>query len=469
MKSNIFSSVLCVFAWMALPALTAHSQTATVIDRLSGFDEARIAAVAGWSDKPDDESLGREAAKLLYQVNRLARSGTIGSSPAGSAETIGSLLSIRGEVSGIVRWSLPKDLRNVLEFPEIYRVEVAVKTEARKVVVMTSVLPAAWLKPGANASVQETSATGVLVRPASDGQAAVIACPSLAWLASSSTDPNDRSAAFPAGPGFPADWSMLGSLGFDVSLFDGVRARDRQSLRLEDSAAFYPLLRIAASLDEASSKAIEPRRLPPADLLQRSADLVGHYVQMDLQTVRLTRITVTEDVTKEQLGSDHYWQIDALGDLGNVVIRIESKEQTNSDSNKDNGAIFENRYPVSIAVRNLPPFLLAAIEKATGEDADVTDVAMFSTQIRINAVFFRLWSYDSDFMAQHGGGKQFGPLLIASRIEDIEPARGEAAAVSYVGWYVAAFALLFIAVATIAGLLSSRRDAAAKRRNRSIG
>jgi len=262
---------------------------------------------------------------------------------------------------------------------------------------------------------------------------------------------------------------MLGSLGFDVSLFDGVRARDRQSLRLEDSAAFYPLLRIAASLDEASSKAIEPRRLPPADLLQRSADLVGHYVQMDLQTVRLTRITVTEDVTKEQLGSDHYWQIDALGDLGNVVIRIESKEQTNSDSNKDNGAIFENRYPVSIAVRNLPPFLLAAIEKATGEDADVTDVAMFSTQIRINAVFFRLWSYDSDFMAQHGGGKQFGPLLIASRIEDIEPARGEAAAVSYLGWYVAAFALLFIAVATVAGLLSSRRDAAAKRRNRSVG
>ena len=459
---------IAVFIAFMLSVNVAVTDAQSLIDRLSGFDETRIAAVAGWADKPDDEPLGREAAKLLYQVNRLGRSGAISTNPQAlnpaavdDSVRVGSLQSMHGNVQRMDRWQLPADLKQVLDFAQLYRVEVTGGSPAKTWIVLTSEIPSAWLKPGAEAMVQETSASGVLVRLETTGQPAILASPALTWLASVPKDPTSIASA----DGFSADWAMLGSLGFDLALLDGVQSRNRQPLRAEDSPAFYSLLRIAATLAELRSnaegvKTVPPHQIPPADLLKRSSEMVGRYVQMDLQTVRMTRIAILESNTQALLGSDHYWQIDALGDLGNVVIRIESAGHE--------PAIFENRYPVSIVIRELPPFLVKAIEQSTGESADVSDVAMFSTQIQIEGVFFRLWSYDSDFMKQYGGGKQFGPLLIASRIADIEPARGEATAVSYVGWYVAAFALLFIAIAIVTGLLSARRDAAAKRRNRSV-
>lgn len=466
---------VCIAFMLSVNVAVTAAQS--LIDRLSGFDETRIAAVAGWADKPDDEPLGREAAKLLYQVNRLGRSGAINTNPqelnpaaANDPVGVGSLQSLRGIVQRIDRWPLPADLKQVLDFAQLYRVEVTGGSPSKTWVVLTSVIPSAWLKPGAEAMVQETSASGVLVRLETTEQPAIVASPALTWLASAPKEPSEIPTDVPtpdaSSVGFPADWTMLGSLGFDLALLDGVQSRNRQPLRAEDSPAFYSLLRIAATLAELKSnaegvKTVPPHQIPPAELLKRSSEMVGRYVQMDLQTVRMTRIAILESSTQTQLGSDHYWQIDALGDLGNVVIRIESAGHE--------PAIFENRYPVSIVIRELPPFLVKAIEQSTGESADVSDVAMFSNQIQIEGVFFRLWSYDSDFMKQYGGGKQFGPLLIASRIADIEPARGEATAVSYVGWYVAAFALLFIAIAIVTGLLSARHDAAAKRRNRSVG
>lgn len=461
LRQNRLRLVAGAIAALVLVALPLDAQAQSVIDRLSGFDEARMASVAHWIEQPDDLSLAREAAKLLYQVNRTLRGGeleseldTTGASSSRSTDPLsiaaGHLVSIRGQVTAIRAWQLPDPLSDVLEFEVVYRVEVVESGSARPVVVITSEIPIAWIAlDGPQGSGRETSATGVRLRAASDAHPAVMAAPALTWLA------NSRS-------GVSADWALLGEHGFDVSVLEDVRSRDRQPLRSEDSDAFYPLLKVAAAIGSAGNvklsdgRVVVPSQEPAVDLLKDSASMVGRFIRLDVHTVRVMRVAVTQSRTKAQLGSDHYWQIDAIGDLGNVIIRIESEG--------GKAANFENRYPISIATRELPPFFKPLLTAGNATEADSTDMAMVSTSIGVDGYFYRLWSYESEYMARHGGGNQFGPLVIASRIIDMEPKRGDADSVSRIGWFVAALTVGAILTTIITGTITSRRDAAAKRR-----
>ena len=111
---------------------------------------------------------------------------------------------------------------------------------------------------------------------------------------------------------------------------------------------------------------------------------------MDLETVQVTRISVTEPHRQTQLGSDHYYQIDAVGDLGNVVIKIERPA-----GDEGPAATFENRYPVSVVVRELPDFLSQRIRVQEGGDAIVSQIKVL---VGVDAFFYRLWSYSTVFM-----------------------------------------------------------------------
>jgi hypothetical protein len=485
-------TILPGFAWAWCIAVSSLANAQSVIDRLSGFDEARITAVAPWLDQTnltaeDSKPLAIEAAKLLYQVNRLASAGLPATAEENNQDSsVGSVITIRGKAVAIEPWNLPDSLADVLEFKTIYRVKVVAEAEktteniaktssepdassadkssqtdnhstAKTWHIITSKIPANWLRDNTPAENRETSATGVVLRQAGESQTAVIAAPSLSWLATADAN-------------VPADWALLGSRGFDVSLLEGVRSRDRQELKIADSASFYPLLQIAESLHKTPAGDAEtktnntsevippPANLPAADLLKQSTKLVGRRVRLALQTVRITRIAVTEEVTKQRLGSDHYWQIDALGDLGNVVIKIDSKESED--------AIFENRYPVSVAIRTLPAFLAVAMNE--GKEGTQTEVAMVSRPIMVEAIYYRLWSYESDFMKQHGGGNQFGPLLLASQIQPLGgTARGGSGAAG-IGKYIAGFAIAGILAAALGSYYAARRDAAAKKRSRRL-
>ncbi len=71
----------------------------------------------------------------------------------------------------------------------------------------------------------------------------------------------------------------------------------------------------------------QPQAVEPVTLLSEPDGLVGQWLRMDLETVQVTRIAVTEPHRQAQLGSDHYYQIDAVGDLKNVVVKIERPER----------------------------------------------------------------------------------------------------------------------------------------------
>jgi len=441
--------IVALFVIVAAVSSPRFAIANQAIDRLSGFDADRVTTAASWVDNPADMGQIAEVAKLVYQVNRAAGTFSLlsnNASPLSSSSVVGEVVRIRGRVTKIDRIAVPATLAEVLEFSALYRVEVQAEEPAKSLVIIASRVPRAWTQKDSPANLGfATAATGVLSRSATATTPTVIVAESLAWLAG----PEAAGAV-------PTDWLLLSERGFDLSLFDGVKDRNRQPLKTDDAAAFYSLLRIADEFD-GTQASIQPATESADKMLRDSVSLVGRYVRVPLQTVRVTKVMVTQPGSRERLGGDHYWQIDAIGDLGNTIIKIER-------SAGDEGVTFENRYPVSVVAKRLPEFLTRQINAAAG--GTEIDVAMVATQVVVDGFFFRLWSYDSDFMDRNGGGKQFGPLLIASQMVDAEPPPGDTIGVSRLGWYVAGVMILGIFGVAISSIRAARGEAAEKRQQR---
>ena len=455
---------------ISLASIAAAQETRpqlSVVDRLSGFDADRIAAVSDWLQAPaDSERLG-EAAKLLFQVNRLART-SLAPPPAGPAPqdapdlplAVGDAVAIRGTAVALASAPLPAELAEVLELERIFRVEVRTSypsagaapapTAGPTIYVLTTSVPAPWLAQWAQMQRldQPTAATGVVLHADAQGRPQVLAAPAMSWFpaAGSSAD----------APSLTRDWALLASQGFDVSLLGQVRSLHREPLLAADQQAFYGMLRAASRLAEEPTPA--PLEADAAALLRDAEESIGRYVRLDCQSVRLTRIAITTPELQTAVGADHYWQLDAQGDLGNVVIQIESAE-ANAEP-----AMFHNRYPVSIVTLRLPDFLRQLVAADAAVEAHQSNVSLVSRQLRVEGFFYRLWSYDSDYMSQHGGGKQFGPLLMATRIVDIEPPPGDRAGVGRIGRVAAASVVVMLLATGIWMYVTGRQDAAARQR-----
>ncbi len=469
-------TLICCVLVSAVGGVAAQEPTAgpSLTDRLSGFDEQRIQDVGRWLQTPQDAERMGEAAKLLFQVNRLART-SLAAPPKGLAPAdnpalhlaAGDAVSIRGTATALASAMLPVDLADSLEFDRIYRVEVqtdytvtdgaapAQSLVGPKIYVLTTSIPSTWSSLWAKSRTldQPTAATGVVVQANADGRPRVIAAAGMAWF--------PRADSQVADDGGGGDWALLARQDFNVSLLDEVRLRNRKPLLAADHEAFYAMLKAA---DEIASLPLPP---PPtidaSELLRNAPAAAGRRLRLHCQSVRITRITLSNPALRASLGSDHYWQIDALGDLGNVVIRIEASE---SDAEP---VTFENRYPVSIVALTLPDFLQSLMGDDAQLDAARSDVLMISRQLIVDGFFYRLWSYESDYMRRRGGGNQFGPLLMATQLYDDEPPAGDPLGVAKIGQAAAAAALVMLIATGVWIYVTSQQDSAARARRRSQG
>lgn len=465
---------------------SAAAQSVAVVDRLSGFDSERIAAAGEWVDWPRDGERLAEVARLIYQVNRLTRSGgglgrggpaveRIDDRSAVDPRTgaVGDWVGIRGSAISVVAARLPEALADVLDFERVWMVEIELEEAAdlagmgdaasdrksgepvgglaRRVFVLTGSVPAGWLTSAAGSEplAQPTAASGVLVRPAVGGRAAVIATTGLAW--------------YPQVPEGEAadDLALLSLHGFDVSLMDTVGRLNGKPLLPADQAAFYGMLRAATSVGEQSPPPPPARRVDAGDLLKHAADNFGKRVRLPCQLVRVTKVWTDAPEARDLLGNSHYWQIDALGDLGNLMIRMEAGDAS------EEPVIFENRYPISIVAMELPPFLRALVVGGDSEAFVEADVALLTRQVIVEGFFYRLWSYHSDRMRGHGDGKQVGPLLVASLLLDAEPARGDPIGVNRIGQVAAIATALGLVAVLIWIRVTGRGDLLARARRRS--
>ncbi len=457
---------------------------AAAFDWLAGFDRPRLIRIGQWAAQAAsgsataDPQQRDEAARLLFQIKRLARvqpdslqpaAGTLAA--AGDQASIGewqpgTRVSIHGRATALSVATLPPPLADQLELRRLFLVTVTT-ADGRVVSVLSAAVPLEWLagqpsdQPGQPGQVgqpldEPTSLAGVVVAAASDladsgGEGAiqaVVATADLAWHPTV-----DRLGDQPAA----ADWALLAERGFDLSQVAKIRQRARQPLLAADRDAFYPLLAIAGQLADGDWSGVEA--VQPAELLQNPAPWVGRRLRMRCKVVRATRVMLQQPELESRLGSDHYWQIDALGDLAGVEVRLQSLDPEAAP------ALFAGQFPVSLVGLQLPDFL--ASEAGLDDDSAIvrSDVGKLARQVVVEGVFYRLWSYDSALMEQHGGGQQFGPLIMVSRIIDQEPVRDERGD----RWLMAGsatIALLLMAAGFLWVFLTQRGDRRARERRR---
>jgi hypothetical protein len=403
LRQTVFSFAACICLVTAFADASARGETA--VQLLSGFDVDRIEAAY----PPSDSKTFGELAKMVYRMNTISRKAVLGTvsrkavlgTVTDDAESLrlGDGISVQGTIVSLRTLKVPESLVEFLEI-EVFQDIVLKLDQVPKLDQGASetIHVIAGRLPREAGEGDRIEATGILIEEDTD-EPAMVSTP-LKWYPKTPTSPG---------------WRLLSGAGVDVSELARVADRNKKPLTAEDNDAFYQLLAVSKDIGRSPAAAqAEPNWIEPIDLLTQPQEHTGDWVRMRLNIVRVTQVAVTDIQRQKEIGSDHYFQIDANGDLGGTVIRVPRPEASEGDDVGD-PILFDGTYPVSLAMTELPGFLRDAIRQQEGADA-VT--AMISRPVQMEGFFFRLWSYSSDFMQRRGGGDQVGPLLIVAKMTD---------------------------------------------------
>ena len=414
--------------FLVLAAAAAKADSG--LDLVAGFDADRIERVFPLQD---DSSVS-EAAKLLFRLNKASAEALSNRNPARTTDLdVGQLSAVQGTFASAKAFAVPESLGDMLGIKRVLVVSLTLESGA-VINVLVGQIPAA-IQPGDRLTV-----TGMIVRRGS-----AIASVRLVW------EPADAGNA---------SWQWLSRRGVNAAELPGLNDRHQLSLVSDDADTFYAMLGAAAG----SPPFPKPVQVQPIQLLQDYDSLTARYVAMQVETIQVTRISVSDQLRRRQLGSDHYFQIDSVGQLGNTIVRIEPPAGSGpSNKRQSEPAVFEDRYPVSIVMRDLPGFLKKAIRDREGGDSVVSAI---NVQVQVDGFFFRLWSYQSDYMKQFGDTKQFGPLLVAAELRNLEAESSDPLGIHMIGWGAAVLVGLAIVTIFIWHRQSSAVDRQVSRRRR---
>lgn len=430
MQKSVFATEM-LFVVHCLIACVANADSA--VDLISGFDQQRVENAY---PPTDEKSLG-ELAKLLYRVQKV--DPTVLEKRAAESDdnppAVGQVVQIEGLVKAIKRHKVPTSLVEFLEFETFYEVSILPTgkegAERQRVVVPTL--------RGAIAAEDRISGMGFVLQHATADASLAIVVSRVKWFPNKSTSDGTR---------------LLSQQGVDLSALADVSTRQRQPLRPDDGDAFYPMLCAAQTIG--ADAVVQPKSINPVELLKDPKKYVGQWLRIRVNTVRVTKVRVENPRRQKQLGKDHYFQIDASGDLGKAVIVLKRPEGEAGEPIR-----FQDYYPISLAVPELPDFLSGRIRK---QDGDSWVVSMIDHPVSVDGFFFRLWSYSTDFMKRKGSGDQFGPLMIGARINDKRVVNAGSGGVEVIGYVAATAVVLGIALIAIWTRMNSKEDDAVRKK-----
>lgn len=430
---------LTIAIWTAVVSCSPMTVKAdSILELLSGFDTQRLAGVFPIRDT---KSAG-EMSRLLYRlrkadVNAISERADENASRPDDV-SIGEGTVVDGRVQSVKRYKVPAELIEFLGLESFYEIQLK---SAEEDDAKTRVL---FLPPLAGAVSMADRLSADAVYLGSIDQTPYYAAGRAAWMPSETDNPG---------------WQLLTELGVDLSGVIEMASRNRQSLGAADADAFYSML-VAADrlrLADLNFETPVPQRIKPLDLLQSASEYHGQWVRIDASTVRITRVSVSDPARKKQLGQDHYFQVDASGDLGKTVIQLARSEGIDGDPIR-----FSGSYPISMVTISLPDFLQKQLD-----DQDAV-VAMISHPVSIDGFFFRLWSYQNEFMTREGGGKQVGPLVIVSQWRSVEADGADPAGIEFIGYALAMGIFLAIAATVWWSRRNAKLDAEIRDRSRQV-
>ncbi len=416
--------IFLVWILLCLNVKTGHGNDWKELLALAGWDAERLDQFE--DDAPLNESERQSLLQLLYRLRsfdtrslaRMAHSDRSLREVLSEPESQrGTLFALQGKVRHIERHNLSEEEAARLEMPAYFECQMVVESAdepAKVMTLVTATVPRVW--ESLEKLDEPVRAVGLLVKrltpPDSEPKnletqhesEAIFLCKRIAWY---------PAAVRP--PLVPYDHVVLGSLGTDVSLLDGIQ--NRKKILPTEREAFYQLLHAVRqvganqlirfaegnfevvratwdakkqALPETTARALLAKqvlqqmstgRYSVAPLFNDADGQIGRLVSVDGTLRRAVRIEVgtspdgqPSDVWK-RFGIGHYFELEIFTD----------------DS---------QNYPLIFCVRQLPAGLSA------GES--------MHEPVRVAGFFFKSWLFHSRQAAKTGGSMRalHVPLLI---------------------------------------------------------
>jgi hypothetical protein len=187
----------------------------------------------------------------------------------------------------------------------------------------------------------------------------------------------------------------LARLGIDLGQFQEVGQERAIGLLAADREPFYQIL-AALGGDKADVLAAKQENLDLAALLQEPHQHQGKVLPVRGLARRVARVEVPDADIRQRFGIDHYFEVD-------LSLPLERTIRLGADpKNQAEAVVYENRFPATICVRELPPGLVV------GDNV--------RQSVETNAVFFKIWLYHSAYTSPVDVA-QPAPLFLARQVQ----------------------------------------------------
>lgn len=309
------------------------------------------------------------------------------------------VIPLEGRLTGVAKMEVPKELAGRLEFKHYYLARVELKEKSYEGLIALKRVPDYWLT--ATELNEPVSLDGIYLKvidAAADPPQLLFVTRRIRW------QPDRPIPELHIGE----DQLRLAKLGFDLSLLEDLRTTNKQPIGDLDREPQYQLLDLVGHTP-VSKIASNPRKeIDIVTLLKEPEKHQGELVSVEGHARRITKVVVDDPDIRARFGIDHYYELDVAVDLRKTTIRFvdekkpgekpAEKKPAEKPAAETEGPVFNNDYPVTIVVRELPP--------------DLKPIDATRQQIRVDAIFMKTWAYRNNYMAQFDNKLQVAPLLV---------------------------------------------------------
>ena len=353
---------------------------------------------------------------------------------------VGQVHQISGKVISVTQRDVPKQHEISKSLKRYFEVRVRLRAN-EEVTIVTRGIPKHFLSHAPEG--QAVSSHGLFFKSVlkTDGKAEpLFVAHRFHWL------PTQADSA----ANINKDMVVLSSLGFDASLLDHMKSRNRtKGIGPTERECFYQLL---SRINQASAR--KPIKAAASDpnlgtILLKPKSQQGRVMRFTGTLRRITKVVVDEPDIQQRFGIKHYYQLDVFIPLGKQTIRLGVRE---------GDPVIRNQFPMTFCITDIPDEL-----KKINAKSRATRAKSLNEQVQINAVFFKLWKFDSSFMEKFAkkradGTKpsQVGPLFIGSNLVHIPrpPAQNN----WVTSWIIGGSGAIVLLVVSLLLFRASKRD-----------
>ena len=385
---------------------------------ISGLDVAALEAGFQAQDASEVVKPIFELQRLVPEINLLL--GQTSDWPIANNAT---LTRVSGIVTKIFLVPISSQLASLLEQPHIYRCDF--ESGSQSMVFLVAAIPAAWKqKNGSPLEAIRQPCQVDMLRLVDEAKTPYGWARSIQWTKANRSIVDDSQTW---NPSLSKPFAFLFNHHWDLAWLDQVRELQSDPIKplsTKEIEPFYSLMKIAkespyATPSVTSLTSDEPSIVSVLDSLTKSSKSVKpamERVAMNMRIVRVSRVAVDDPAMAVMLGSDRYYQLDTMADIGNR--EYEDVGDKSGDQPKE-PVVYHKEYPVTCVMLDVPEWLLKDEAAASGPDSKLEHVWYPRMKTSGAGWFYRFWSYKTQETLQSLGEnhRQRGPLVVLDSLQ----------------------------------------------------